>query len=193
MSVGRFKVLTSHSNVSLSPDTIENNVNIPSKFGPKTSKITALALILVSLTISPSFAGRGGGGRGGFGGGYRGSAGWGGYRGGWGGYRGGYYGGYGGFGGVGFFPYLGYGYGGYGGYSGYGGYGYGSTDPSYSGTSYPSFTYSSGYTVTPAVYTTQSAAAPYLTSQTYEPGDGYRYPLYYDPTSGQHMYYAAAR
>ena len=89
------------------------------------------------------------------------------------------------------------GYGGYGGFAGYGeygfGYGYGTTDPSYTGTSYPSFTYTSGYTVTPAVYTTQAAAAPYLTSKTYEPGDGYRYPLYYDPTSGQHMYYPAAK
>ena len=28
-----------------------------------------------------------------------------------------------------------------------------------------------------------------ISQQDYEPGDGYRYPLYYDPTSGQHIYY----
>ncbi len=132
-------------------------MNTPSKCGAKPCWIAALALILVSFIISPALAGRGGGGRGGFGGGgYRGGGGWGGYRGGWGGYRGGFYGGYGGFGGVGFFPYLGYGYGGYGGYagySGYGGYGNAYTDPSYPAASYPSFTYSSGYSVAPAEYT----------------------------------------
>jgi hypothetical protein len=171
-------------------------VQIPSNFGPKTSWISALALILVSLTISPALAGRGGGGggRGGFGGGvggYRGGSGWGGYRGGWGSYRGGwggypggYFGGYG-FGGVGYYPYLGYGYG------NYGGYGY--TDPGFYATTSPSFAYSSGYAGAPAVYVSQTAAAPYLTSQTYEPGDGYRYPLYFNPSSGQYMYYPVAR
>jgi hypothetical protein len=78
---------SSHSNVSRSPDTIENNVNIRNIFGSKTSWITAFALILVSFTISPAFARCGGsgagGGRGGFGGGgsdYRGGGGGGGYR-----------------------------------------------------------------------------------------------------------------
>jgi hypothetical protein len=176
-------------------------VNIRSRIRPTTSWIAVLALILVSFTISPAFAGRGGGGaggRGGFGagGGYRGGFGaGGGYRGGggWGGYRGGYYGGYGGFGVVGYSPYLGYGYGGYGGYGGNGGYGYAYADPSYAGASYPSFTYSSGYSITPAEYTFPAATTPYLTSHTYEPGDGYRYPLYYNPTSGQHIYYPVTK
>ena len=103
---------------------------------------------------------------------------------------------YGGFGGVGFFPYLGYGYSGYGGYagySGYGGYGNAYTDPSYPAASYPSFTYSSGYSVAPAEYTFPGASTPYLTSHTYEPGDGYRYPLYYNPNSGQHVYYPVTK
>jgi hypothetical protein len=39
----------------------------------------------------------------------------------------------------------------------------------------------------------QGAAAPDLTSQTHEPGDGYRYPLYYNPTSGQHIYYPVTK
>jgi len=184
-----FNVSTSHSNVSRAQDTIEKNVNTPSKSGPKTSWITALALILVSLTISPAFAGRGGGGRGGFGGGgggYHGGGGWGGYRGGWGGYRGGY----GGFGGVGFFPYLGYGYGGYG---GYGEYGDGYTDPSYYAAASPSYTYSNGYSGAPTVDASQTGSASYLTSQTYEPGDGYRYPLYFNPSSGQYLYYPVAK
>ena len=30
---------------------------------------------------------------------------------------------------------------------------------------------------------------PYLTNRTYEPGDGYRYPLYYNPATGTCFYY----
>jgi len=36
-------------------------------------------------------------------------------------------------------------------------------------------------------------AAPYLTTQTYQPGDGYSYPLYYNPATGGYFYYPAAR
>ena len=35
--------------------------------------------------------------------------------------------------------------------------------------------------------------APYLTTQTYEPGDGYRYPLYYNPATASYFYYPVAR
>jgi hypothetical protein len=31
-----------------------------------------------------------------------------------------------------------------------------------------------------------------LTTQTYEPGDGYRYPLYYNPATGGYIYYPSA-
>ena len=37
------------------------------------------------------------------------------------------------------------------------------------------------------------ASAPYLTSQTYEPGDGWRYPLYCNPATGGYFYYPVAR
>ena len=33
------------------------------------------------------------------------------------------------------------------------------------------------------------AAGPYRVNQFYEPGDGYRYPLYYDPATGSYLYY----
>ena len=36
-------------------------------------------------------------------------------------------------------------------------------------------------------------SVPYQTNQTYEPGDGYRYPLYYNPESGTYFYYPHAR
>jgi hypothetical protein len=35
--------------------------------------------------------------------------------------------------------------------------------------------------------------ARYLTGQYYEPGDGWRYPVYHDPVSGLNIYYPAAR
>jgi hypothetical protein len=38
-----------------------------------------------------------------------------------------------------------------------------------------------------------SGAAPYLTNQTYEPGNGYRYPLYYNPATGSYFYYPVAQ
>ena len=42
-------------------------------------------------------------------------------------------------------------------------------------------------------YTTPATSQPYLTNQTYEPGDGYRYPLYYNPATGTYFYYPVAR
>ncbi len=45
--------------------------------------------------------------------------------------------------------------------------------------------YNSGYNN----YANTNAGAPYLTNQTYEPGDGYRYPLYYNPATGGYFYY----
>jgi len=42
-------------------------------------------------------------------------------------------------------------------------------------------------------YTTPATSQPYLTDQTYEPGDGYRYPLYYNPATGSYFYYPVAR
>lgn len=48
--------------------------------------------------------------------------------------------------------------------------------------------YSSGYSSAPT-----TSAAPYLTNQTYEPGDGYRYPLYYNPATAGYFYYPVAR
>lgn len=128
--------------------------------------------------------------------------------GGYGGYGRGFggYGGLGGFGGLGllgFGPFgygpgfgLGYG-GGYGmGYGGGyglgygGGYGMGYGGYPYYGDSYsyPSQTYSRGYSSAPS-----TTSAPYLTNQYYEPGDGYRYPLYYDPVNRTYLYYPVAR
>jgi hypothetical protein len=107
-----------------------------------------------------------------------------------GGYRRGGYGGYGGYGGFGYWPYYGLGYG-YGGY-GYGGYGYGYPYGGYYSSYSPSYYYSSAYSY-PTTAATSTSSAPYLTNQTYEPGDGYRYPLYYNPATGTYFYYPVRR
>jgi hypothetical protein len=76
---------------------------------------------------------------------------------------------------------IGYGYGGYG--DGYGsGIGYGTP---------AGFGNNKGHALTSRAR--QASGAPYLTSQTYEPGDGYRYPLYYNPATNQYTYYPKAR
>ena len=129
-------------------------------------KATALALAIALSSVIPALA-RGGGGGGHGGGGH----------GGGGHHGGGHHGGRG---------YHRVHRGGYG-YRGSYGYGYGT---GYYGYSYPTYTYSSGYSYAPTTYVTQ---APYLTSQTYEPGDGYRYPLYYNPATGTYIYYPVAR
>ncbi|WP_435018063.1 hypothetical protein TA3x_000007 [Tundrisphaera sp. TA3] len=166
-------------------------MNLTSGFFPK----AALAMAMIAGTISPAFAGHGGGGGGHAGGGHVGGghpsgghvgggyAHHGGYGGGGYAHHGGYYGGYGGLG------LIGLGLGGYGYGNGFG-YGYGN------GFGYglsPNFGYSSGYATAPAIPAAQPASAPYPTGQTYEPGDGYSYPVYYDPATGRTIYYPAAR
>jgi hypothetical protein len=149
-------------------------MNLLNGFVPRS---TALALAIALTSFSPAFArgghgggGHGGGGHGGghhTGGGYHHS-----YHSGWSG-GGSYYRG----GGYVYRPRIGYGYS-----SGYGYYG-----------AYPNTTYSSNYYVTPSPIVTQVPQAPYLTNQTYEPGDGYRYPLYYNPATGTYFYYPVTR
>ena len=58
----------------------------------------------------------------------------------------------------------------------------------------PQSTSPSATTYTSNYYAPQSAAppaptAPYLTRFSYEPGDGYRYPLYYNPATRGYYYY----
>jgi len=74
-----------------------------------------------------------------------------------------------------------------------GGAGYGYPSSGYYGYSYPTSTYSSGYSSAPTTNTTQTTSAPYLTARYYEPGDGYRYPLYYNPATGGYVYYPVRR
>ena len=139
----------------------------------------SIALMPFSSAFARGGGGHGGGGHGGGHGGHGGSGHHGGYHG------GGYYhhGSYGG----GFYSRLccwpSY----YG-----GGYGYGYGYPYSYGYSYPYY-YSSGYYYPSTTAATQPASQPYLTNQTYEPGDGYRYPLYYDPATGTYFYYPVRR
>ncbi|MBV8232909.1 MAG: hypothetical protein JO329_23250 [Planctomycetaceae bacterium] len=74
-----------------------------------------------------------------------------------------------------------------------GGAGYGYPSSGYYGYEYPYATYSSGYSYAPTTNTTQATSAPYLTGRYYEPGDGYRYPLYYNPATGGYVYYPVRR
>ena len=74
-----------------------------------------------------------------------------------------------------------------------GGAGYGYPSSGLYGYSYPTSTYSSGYSYAPTTNTTQTTSAPYLTARYYEPGDGYRYPLYYNPATGGYVYYPVQR
>lgn len=53
----------------------------------------------------------------------------------------------------------------------------------------PASTSSGGSPARPA----RPVATPYLTTRTYEPGDGYRYPLYYNPARGTYFYYPVGR
>lgn len=152
----------------------------------KLARTAVVATLALSLTAPLALAGHGGGGGGGHGGGGHG-----------GGHSGGHVssghhsggGGHVSYGGGGGHHYSNGGY--YGGglrLSGYGngygnGYGYGGYAPR-------TYGYSSGYATAPVMTT---SAAPYLTSQTYEPGDGYRYQLYYNPATRTYFYYPVAR
>lgn len=70
------------------------------------------------------------------------------------------------------------------------GYGFGYGNPELMAASpRRAFSYSRGYSTAPA----PTRTAPYLTSQFYEPGDGYRYPLYYDPVGQRYLYYPVGR
>jgi opacity protein-like surface antigen len=64
-----------------------------------------------------------------------------------------------------------------------------------SGARYPSPPryYTRGYSSTPMPDWVPAPPAPYLTNRCYEPGDGYRYPLYYDPSTRSFFYYPARR
>ena len=52
--------------------------------------------------------------------------------------------------------------------------------------------YNSGYGYTNGYPSTQNAVC-YVTTQTYEPDDGYRYPLYYCQSTKSYVYYPVAR
>jgi hypothetical protein len=77
-------------------------------------------------------------------------------------------------------------YGGYGGrYSSYGtGYGAGRYAPTH---------YSSAYSTPATSYNAPATSGGYRTNQTYQPGDGYVYPLYYNPATRSYYYYPVAR
>ncbi len=57
---------------------------------------------------------------------------------------------------------------------------------------YLSYSRSRGYYAASTV-PVQPAAPPYLTGQFYSPGNGYRYPLYYNPVTRAYYYYPAVR
>jgi hypothetical protein len=58
----------------------------------------------------------------------------------------------------------------------------------------PGVTYvRAGYAGVSSPPSTRPAVAPYLTAHTYTPGDGYRYPLYYNPATGTYFYYPVRR
>jgi len=78
------------------------------------------------------------------------------------------------------------------------GYGFGYGNPELMAASpRRAFSYSRGYSLGPMSPTFPTPppqrTAPYLTTQTYEPGDGYRYPLYYDPVGRRYLYYPVGR
>lgn len=46
---------------------------------------------------------------------------------------------------------------------------------------------------TAAAYASPATTGVHLTNLSYEPGDGYRYPLYYNPATGTYVYYPVRR
>jgi hypothetical protein len=57
----------------------------------------------------------------------------------------------------------------------------------------PRYTDSRRSSFTPLSDSIRGVSRPYLTDRFYEPGDGYRYPLYYNPASGIYFYYPVHR
>jgi hypothetical protein len=45
----------------------------------------------------------------------------------------------------------------------------------------------------PTTYSVSTTARPYRTNRFYQPGDGYRYPLYYNPATRTYFYYPVRR
>jgi hypothetical protein len=66
-------------------------------------------------------------------------------------------------------------------------------DPTNSEPSYPNPIFHGGYYWVPRSYAPPAAAGPYLTNEFYEPGDGYRSPLYYNPATRTYFYYPVRR
>jgi hypothetical protein len=50
-----------------------------------------------------------------------------------------------------------------------------------------------GYFVAPRSFSIWTGLRPYRTNMYYAPGDGYRYPLYYNPATGAYFYYPVRR
>jgi hypothetical protein len=50
-----------------------------------------------------------------------------------------------------------------------------------------------GYFVAPRSFSTRRGLRPYRTNRYYAPGDGYRYPLYYNPATRTYFYYPVQR
>lgn len=55
------------------------------------------------------------------------------------------------------------------------------------------YDYASGYASAPLYSAAPVPSTPYLTTRFYEPGDGYRYPLYYNPSTRSYFYYPVKR
>ena len=72
------------------------------------------------------------------------------------------------------------------------GRGYDSDDPGESSSPAPRFTHSHG-SFLPGHHATPAVPGPYPTNQHCEPGDGYRYPLYYNPATRTYFYYPVQR
>ncbi len=69
----------------------------------------------------------------------------------------------------------------------------GPSDPRSSGRLFGPAVSRRGSSSVPMRYSTQVTSRPYLTNQHYEPGDGYRYPLYYNPSTRTYFYYPVRR
>ena len=75
---------------------------------------------------------------------------------------------------------------GYGAQWGYNWYGYDYDSPRYHTNRFSD-------SFVPPLRAVSVGSTPYLTGQHYEPGDGYRYPLYYNPGTHTYFYYPVQR